>query len=69
MKPVTIWSRNCRDDKGKPIPGQFEHNHIEDGHVESDKPDSKFDGQKFWANETWKKEFGWLDEKNALVRP
>lgn len=57
MKPVTLWYREVK---------KWEFNHLEDGHSHRDCPHAKFDSQKQWAKETWKREFGYLDENGKV---
>lgn len=66
MKPVTIWSRQERDERGIEA---FHMNHIEDGHVSTERPTPKCEIHKrIWSGGKWQFEHAYLDDKNVIQR-
>ena len=61
-KKITIWERLHPDEYGN----YYEHNHIEDGWVDDDKPVGNEEQTKSWANHSWRKKFGYLDDGHVV---
>jgi hypothetical protein len=64
VKPVTLWYRWIKNDKGIWL---WDYNHLEDDHCLNNVPTPKVEShKKSWTGGSWKKSFAWLDENNKV---